>query len=264
MKKTLRIDSAATVVTALTVALAGVLSLGVVGCGDDEVAAELPECKEVVVLHPDAARDLFAERAVRHEGDRAISQEATVDPAPAVRDRVAQGSSEGEEAAAAGPVGSGSRRGDAAAVKAEVIDERRQEEATRDLREQEDALHSELEIVDDAVATGVVKREPVGVSAHFGDDEGMLWAWVQVRNLKAPSQVTMVWRHEGKVRSRVTLDVGVSPRWRTWSRKSVGAKDHGEWTVEVLSPAGETLRTLTFEVSPAKGSAQVAGKSSPV
>ena len=145
-----------------------------------------------------------------------------------------------------------------------VKEERREEEVTRDLREEREALHSELEIVDDAIATGVVKREPVGVSAHFGDDAGVLWAWVQVRNLKAPSQVTMVWRHEGEVRSRVTLDVGVSPRWRTWSRKSVGAKDHGEWTVEVLSPDGETLRTLKFELSPSKGSAKVAGESSPV
>ena len=82
-------------------------------------------------------------------------------------------------------------------------------------------------------------------------------AWGKVKNEEAPSQVTMVWRHEGKVRSRVTLDVGISSGWRTWSRKTIKAKDAGQWVVDVMAPDGTRLERVKFSVSAAASSPSV-------
>jgi hypothetical protein len=98
------------------------------------------------------------------------------------------------------------------------------------------------------VARSVKKRLPRDISKTFGADSGVLWAWVKVKNRAAPSKVTMVWRREGKVRSTVTLDVGVSSGWRTWSRKSIGPSDTGPWTVDVLTPDGKSIHRMKFQV----------------
>jgi hypothetical protein len=113
---------------------------------------------------------------------------------------------------------------------------------------EEDALHSSLEVVESVMATHVAARAPGGVSEAFSTDAGVLWAWVKIKNRAAPSRVTMVWRHEGKVRSKIDLQVGISSGWRTWSRKSIGKKDAGQWTVDVVAPDGTRLDRMRFEV----------------
>ncbi len=107
----------------------------------------------------------------------------------------------------------------------------------------------ELAIVEGVFATGVEDRLPTGVASHFGQDVGKVWAWVRVKNSGAPTQIQMVWKHDGKVRSRMTLDVGTSSGWRTWSRKAIKARDVGRWTVEIQGPAGEVLDVMTFDIS---------------
>ncbi|MEL6178558.1 MAG: DUF2914 domain-containing protein [Myxococcota bacterium] len=108
---------------------------------------------------------------------------------------------------------------------------------------------SRLTVVDSTIALDVIKRTPLGSGDTFSPEDEVLWAWVRVKNSGEHKRtITMVWKHEGKVRSNVTLDVGVSSGWRTWSKKSITKRDQGFWTVEVLSPEGELLDTLKFEV----------------
>lgn len=108
---------------------------------------------------------------------------------------------------------------------------------------------SELTVVEAALATGVESRQPVGVSASFDTATEKVWAWVKVENRQAPTTVTMVWKQGDRVRSTVELHVGTSPRWRTWSRRRVGARDVGPWTVEVRDAEDRLLETLRFEVT---------------
>ncbi|MGM0576167.1 MAG: DUF2914 domain-containing protein [Myxococcota bacterium] len=114
-------------------------------------------------------------------------------------------------------------------------------------------------VVDAALCLDVERREPVGVGTDFGDDVERLTAWVKVDNPGAPTTVTMIWRHEGEERARLTLDVGTSPGWRTWSRKHVRPGDTGDWAVEVRDEDGRTLRTVAFRVHPAGAIAPLDG-----
>jgi len=68
--------------------------------------------------------------------------------------------------------------------------------------------------------------------------------WLSVKNDKAPTQVTLVWKLDGKESGRQTLDVGISPAWKTWGTHArLGAKTI---EVDVLDAAGNTIKTDTL------------------
>ena len=107
---------------------------------------------------------------------------------------------------------------------------------------------SKVSLVDAVIAADVEDRVAQGVGDVFGTDVGKLVAWVSVNNPEAPTKITMVWRRDGKVRSKVNLKVGVSPRWRTWSRSSIREYDAGEWTVEIYDEQNHLLDTIDFTI----------------
>jgi len=108
---------------------------------------------------------------------------------------------------------------------------------------------SELRIVKSTTAHGVANRNPIRPGTAFQVGE-VVWAWISVANSGDKTPVTMLWQRDGVVRSRMTLDIGKSPRWRTWSRKTLRSADVGTWTIDVIDSEGMTLDILTFEVAP--------------
>lgn len=68
--------------------------------------------------------------------------------------------------------------------------------------------------------------------------------WLAVKNDKAPTTVTLVWKLDGKEAGRQSLDVGTSPAWKTWGTHArAGAKTI---EVDVLDASGATLKTDTL------------------
>ena len=108
----------------------------------------------------------------------------------------------------------------------------------------------ELAIVSSSIATAIEARAPQGTAETFNKDVGAVWAWVKVRNKAGLRHITMLWKKGDKVKSRVTLRVGKSPGWRTWSKKRISGRDVGSWTVEVQDEDGGLLETMAFEVTP--------------
>ena len=116
-----------------------------------------------------------------------------------------------------------------------------------------DAEHAPFDVKINKVlaATAVKRRRPVEPGDRFEANGESVWAWASVRNSgPSKSHVWMIWKHEGTVRSRVRLNVGQSPRWRTWSRFRMRAKHVGQWSVETTDADGVVLDTLEFEVVP--------------
>ena len=108
---------------------------------------------------------------------------------------------------------------------------------------------AELLVAEATLARGVAGRQPIGRTQRFEVGE-KAWAWVTMNNQGDATKITMLWRREGQVRSRMTLEVGQSPRWRTWSRHTLRPSDVGQWTVEVRDHDGDLIETLGFEVIP--------------
>ncbi len=66
--------------------------------------------------------------------------------------------------------------------------------------------------------------------------------WMEVGNDGAPVTLTLVWRRGGREVSRQQLEVGRSPRWRTWGSWRARGQAGGV-EVQVLDPSGATLHT---------------------
>jgi hypothetical protein len=68
--------------------------------------------------------------------------------------------------------------------------------------------------------------------------------WVAVKNDKAPTTITLVWKLDGKEAGRQSLDIGTSPAWKTWGTHArMGAKTI---EVDVLDSTGATIKTDTL------------------
>ncbi len=101
-----------------------------------------------------------------------------------------------------------------------------------------------------SVAKGVERRQPVGEAERFerGSYE-RLYAYLEVDNRGEPGAVVVsfVPPGGGPERGRVRLDVGASPRYRTWGY-SRAIDLPGRWSAVVRSLDGRELARTSFDV----------------
>lgn len=101
-------------------------------------------------------------------------------------------------------------------------------------------------------ARGVEARAPRGEAQVFTADVGTVWAFASIAHDGPPSRVMMIWRHKGEVRAEIDVRIGRSKRWRTWSRKRIGPRDVGPWSVEIIDKLGQSIAAATFEIAAAE------------
>ncbi len=109
----------------------------------------------------------------------------------------------------------------------------------------------DVRVIEAVTATNVDRgaRAPDDITANFSTATEHAWAFVKVQNKSVPTHITMLWKHGNRIVSRKQLSVGVSPRWRTWSRLNLRGKPVGQWSVEVHSADGRLLQRIPFELS---------------
>ncbi len=102
-------------------------------------------------------------------------------------------------------------------------------------------------VVRAVMARGVKDRVALDPGTEFSADGSRVYAYAEFDNRAGPeTHVHFVWRLGERVYSQARLRIGRSPSWRTWSYHRVGARQAGEWTVEIRSEQGDLLHTLTF------------------
>ena len=110
---------------------------------------------------------------------------------------------------------------------------------------------TKLEVKRLVVSRGIEKREPKDPGSSFWkDDFDRLYAFVELANPeKGESQVVVsfVPPNGGAARGNVKLDVGASPRFRTWAY-SRSVDQRGTWTAVVATADGKELARQSFEV----------------
>jgi len=100
------------------------------------------------------------------------------------------------------------------------------------------------------VARKIEGREPVGIARSFdGSSVGQVAAFVELTN-DAREETRIVVRFEPPSSSpfEVALDVGASPRWRTWATTKRPLEE-GTWRVRVLDDDGALVAETSFEVT---------------
>lgn len=105
---------------------------------------------------------------------------------------------------------------------------------------------ADIRLVDLAIALEIKSRVPQGVSNSFPEMPRMFMCYSVYDNRVDATTVTHVWKRDGRVVSRVELEVGRSPKWRTWSRQRVKPHWTGEWACEVYGPGDVKLGVARF------------------
>lgn len=93
----------------------------------------------------------------------------------------------------------------------------------------------------------VVKREPEGANESLLVKPGKIFFWNLILGAKTPSSIKHVWLYQGKTMAEITLQVKYA-RFRTWSSKTISAKQAGDWKVKAVDETGTTLKEVDFKV----------------
>ncbi|GEM_PF-2037140 len=96
------------------------------------------------------------------------------------------------------------------------------------------------------LARDVVEREPVDVVDAYTMDDSRAWCFVRIHNSEKMQDIYFEWYHEDEQYFRMSVKVGVSDSWRTYS--SVGLQP-GQWRVLLRDRQGTLLAEQDFEVS---------------
>ena len=106
-----------------------------------------------------------------------------------------------------------------------------------------------LQIIAGTICLKISSLKCLGNNTQFPSDVGRLFCFTRIVGALSPLSVTHVWCFGVKERWRVSLAVK-SANWRTYSSKTIGPQDIGDWSVEILGPKGETLGLYKFGIYP--------------
>ena len=106
-----------------------------------------------------------------------------------------------------------------------------------------------LELVKLQLTSNVEEREPVDEIERAKAGEHV-WAYLEVANGSDVGRcVSVVFRVDGGKRAALTLDVGPSPRWRTWAKNRMVEADAGKTLeIEVRDDQGRVLDTRRLRI----------------
>jgi len=111
-----------------------------------------------------------------------------------------------------------------------------------------DAGNGSLKLKEIVIALGVEDRQPISPGLAFDAGPQQFFCYTVYDSAEANQASTHVWRYKEKVLSRVELNVGKSPSWRTWSRHRARPSATGQWSCEVLDGQGNRLGQAHFTV----------------
>jgi hypothetical protein len=87
----------------------------------------------------------------------------------------------------------------------------------------------------------------VGTASTFTADVGRLYVFTKLATTEADTSITHVWHLGDKELATVKLPVR-GPQWRTYSSKTVGPTQKGDWRVDVKTANNSLLETVRFKV----------------
>ncbi len=97
----------------------------------------------------------------------------------------------------------------------------------------------------------VEDRQPTGEDTLFSSDVGKVYCWTLVTGALESTTITHKWFWGQTDMASIDLEVD-SPRWRTWSSKTILPEWTGRWSVTILDARGHPLASSTFSVLPAQ------------
>ena len=96
--------------------------------------------------------------------------------------------------------------------------------------------------------TGIENRGIVDKSSSFTTETNRIYCLSGIQNRKTDTKIFHKWYHDGKLKSKILLNIGKSFNWRTWSYINVYEERVGEWLVVVEDTLGVRHDSLSFNI----------------
>ena len=124
---------------------------------------------------------------------------------------------------------------------------------------------TDVPIVEDALPAGTMEEGPIIVlniatganlvnrsiekpDSVFSLDSEKIYCLTHIRNWNHSKTIYHKWYQEGELRSKISLEIGRSFNWRTWSYITVYAERVGDWKVIVEDSLGVRYDSLSFKI----------------
>ena len=118
---------------------------------------------------------------------------------------------------------------------------------TTPVPEKTGALTSGLTIERLEIAGNVIDRAPVDVASSFSANQEKVYCYLEFREVKEETSVTIVWSHEQNDIGEMSLTIKPYETFRTWASKSIRGMQ-GDWNVDVRNEKGVVIKSAAFTV----------------
>ena len=122
-----------------------------------------------------------------------------------------------------------------------------------------------MPIVEDTLSADLIEDEPITVlniatgsnivnrsieipDSVFSLDIERIYFHTNIRNWNDSKTIYHKWYQEGELRSKISLEIGRSFNWRTWSYITVYPERVGDWKVIVEDSLGVRYDSLSFKI----------------
>ena len=111
-----------------------------------------------------------------------------------------------------------------------------------------DNPESKISVLSMSVGTGIINRQIENPDSLFSVDTKRIYCLTGIHNQNDSKIIYHKWYQEGRLQSKITLELERSYFWRTWSYITIGGQKTGNWQIVVEDTSGIRYDSLSFQI----------------
>ena len=111
-----------------------------------------------------------------------------------------------------------------------------------------DNPESKISVLSMTVGTGIINRRIENPDSLFSVDTNRIYCLTSIHNQNDSKIIYHKWYQEGRLRSKIKLELGRSYLWRTWSYITIKGQKAGNWQIVVEDTSGIRYDSLSFQI----------------
>jgi hypothetical protein len=111
-----------------------------------------------------------------------------------------------------------------------------------------DNIESIISVLSMTVGTGVINRRIENPDSLFSVDTKRIYCLTGIHNQNDSKVIYHRWYHEGRLQSKIKLELERSYLWRTWSYITIRGQKTGNWQIVVEDTSGIRYDSLSFKI----------------
>jgi len=111
-----------------------------------------------------------------------------------------------------------------------------------------DNPESKISVLSMTVGTGIINRRIENPDSLFSVDTKRIYCLTGIHNQNDFKVIYHKWYQEGRLRSKIKLELERSYLWRTWSYITIRGQKTGNWQIVVEDTSGIRYDSLSFQI----------------